>query len=119
MFTFAVPFSLFLEMEAGANEQRLRWPDLERRGRGKTKETDTMNDLMTIIRQRYSEEGTIRFQPNSTDSRCGKDPRSRTPAPDIPQYAEFFIVVVDDERLLNRLGSLNTIPSPEVHPGKL
>ena len=72
-----------------------------------------MDDLITIIRQRHSEREPF-------------DPEQAVPTADVEKILEaarwaptshnmqnFEIVVVDDESVLKRLGTLNTAPSPE------
>jgi nitroreductase len=80
---------------------------------GKTKETDIMNDLMTIIRQRYSERESFDSNRQVPSADVEKILEAARWAPTSHNMQNFEIVVVDDERLLNRLGNLNTIPSPE------
>ena len=72
-----------------------------------------MNDLMTIIRQRYSERGPFDSDRQVPTADVEKILEAARWAPTSHNMQNFEIVVVDDERLLNLLGNLNTIPSPE------
>ncbi|ABN06509.1 nitroreductase [Methanocorpusculum labreanum Z] len=72
-----------------------------------------MNDLMTIIRQRYSEREPFDSNRQVPTADVEKILEGARWAPTSHNMQNFEIVVVDDERLLNRLGNLNTIPSPE------
>ena len=72
-----------------------------------------MNDLMTIIRQRYSEREPFDSDRQVPPADVEKILEASRWAPTSHNMQNFEIVVVDDESILKRLGNLNTIPSPE------
>lgn len=72
-----------------------------------------MNDLMSIIQQRYSERET--FDPNRqiTMADIKKILETSRWAPTSHNMQNFEIVVIDDGSVLKRLGNLSVSPSPE------
>jgi nitroreductase len=72
-----------------------------------------MDELVTIIRQRYSERGSFDPDRQVVPADLEKILEAARWAPTSHNMQNFEIVVVDDEVVLKRLGSLNTTPSPE------
>jgi len=72
-----------------------------------------MNDLMTIIQQRYSERETFDSDRQVTTSDVKKILEASRWAPTSHNMQNFEIMVVDDEPVLKRLGNLSASPSPE------
>ncbi len=72
-----------------------------------------MNDLMTIIQQRYSERETFDSDRQVTTADIKKILEASRFAPTSHNMQNFEIVVVDDEPVLKRLGNLSAFPSPE------
>ena len=78
-----------------------------------------MNDLMTIIQQRYSERETFDSDKQVTTADVKKILEASRWAPTSHNMQNFEIVVVDDESILKLLGNLSASPSPEFIRGKL
>lgn len=72
-----------------------------------------MNDLMTIIQQRYSERETFDSDKQVTTADVKKILEASRWAPTSHNMQNFEIVVVDDESILKLLGNLSASPSPE------
>ena len=72
-----------------------------------------MNDLMTIIQQRYSERETFDSDRQVTTADVKKILEASRWAPTSHNMQNFEIMVIDDEPVLKRLGNLSASPSPE------
>jgi nitroreductase len=72
-----------------------------------------MNDILTIIKQRYSERETFDSDRQVITADVKKILEASRWAPTSHNMQNFEIVVVDDESVLKRLGNLSASPSPD------
>ncbi|MFA5269304.1 MAG: nitroreductase family protein [Methanoregula sp.] len=72
-----------------------------------------MNDLMTIIQQRYSERETFDSDRQVLKADMEKILEAARWAPTSHNMQNFEVVIVDDEAVLKRFGDLNVSPSPD------